>query len=123
MKIERVMERVYDRGRLHRAWLSVRSNAGAAGIEQMTVEAFAEQAEEHLDRLHEKLQAGTYRFQPVRRVEIPKPGSTKKRQLGLPVVMDRIVIQSLHTVLEELYEGDFTASNFGFRQGDCIKSW
>ena len=86
MKIERVMERVYDRGRLHRAWLSVRSNAGAAGIDHVTVEAFAERAEEHLDRLHEKLQAGTYRFKPVRRAEIPKPGSPKKRPLGIPIV-------------------------------------
>ena len=117
MKIERVMERVYDRGRLHRAWLSVKSNAGAAGIDQVTVEAFAERAEEHLDRLHEKLQAGTYRFKPVRRAEIPKPGSTKKRPLGIPVVMDRVVSQSLHTVLDELGEADFTASNFGFRRG------
>jgi len=111
------MERVYDRGRLHRAWLSVKSNAGAAGIDHVTVEAFGERAEEHLDRIHEKLRAGTYRFKPVRRVEIPKPGSTKKRPLGIPVVMDRIVSQSLHSVLEELYDGDFTASNFGFRRG------
>ncbi|MCP4897484.1 MAG: group II intron reverse transcriptase/maturase [bacterium] len=117
MKIERVMERVYDRGRLHRSWLSVKSNAGAAGIDYVTVGAFAEQAEEHLDRIHEKLQAGTYRFKPVRRAEIPKPGSTKKRPLGIPVVMDRIVSQSLHTVLDELWEADFTASNFGFRRG------
>ena len=117
MKIERVMERVYDRGRLHRAWQVVKGHAGAAGIDHVTVEAFAEKAEEHLDRIHEKLRAGTYRFKPVRRVEIPKPGSTKKRQLGIPVVMDRIVSQSLHTVLDELWDADFTASNFGFRRG------
>jgi len=117
VKIERVMERVYDRGRLHRAWQAVKSNAGAAGIDHVTVEAFAERAEEHLDRIHEKLRTGTYRFKPVRRAEIPKPGSTKKRRLGIPVVMDRIVSHSLHTVLEELYDGDFTASNFGFRRG------
>jgi len=117
VKIERVMERVYDRGRLHRAWRAVKSKAGAAGIDQMTVEAFAERAEEYLDLIHDKLGAGSYRFKPVRRVEIPKPGSTKKRKLGIPVVMDRIVSHSLHTVLEELYEGDFTASSFGCRRG------
>jgi RNA-directed DNA polymerase len=111
------MERVYDRGRLHRAWLSVQSNAGAAGIDQVTVAAFAERAEEHLDRIHEKLHTGIYRFKPVRSVAIPKPGSSKKRRLGIPVVMDRIVSHSLHTVLDELWEGDFTASNFGFRRG------
>ena len=117
MKIERAMERVYDRGRLHRAWEAVQRNDGAAGIDHMTVEAFAERAEEYLNLIHEKLRAGRYRFKPVRRVEIPKPGSTKKRQLGIPVVMDRIVSQSLHTVLMELYDGDFTASNFGFLRG------
>jgi group II intron reverse transcriptase/maturase len=117
VKIERVMERVYDRGRLHRAWEAVKRNDGAAGIDHMTVEAFAGRAEEYLGLIHEKLRAGTYRFLPVRRVEIPKPGSTKTRKLGIPVVMDRIVSQSLHTVLEELYDGDFTASNFGFRRG------
>ena len=117
MKIERVLERVSDRGRLHRAWQAVKANAGAAGIDQMTVEAFGERAEAYLDVIHAKLTAGTYRFKPVRRVEIPKPGSSKKRKLGIPVVMDRIVSQSLHTVLEELFDGDFTASNFGFRRG------
>ncbi len=95
----------------------MKSNAGAAGIDHVTVEVFAERAEEHLDRIHEKLRAVTYRFKPVRRAEIPKPGSTKKRRLGIPVVMDRIVSHSLHTVLEELYDGDFTASNVGFRRG------
>jgi retron-type reverse transcriptase len=50
-------------------------------------------------------------------VEIPKPGSTKKRNLGIPVVMDRIVSHSLHSVLEELFEPDFTTSNYGFRRG------
>jgi len=111
------MERVYDQGRLYRAWEAVRSNAGAAGIDHMTVQAFGDRAEEYLDLIHEKLVAGTYRFKPVRRVEIPKPGSSKKRKLGIPVIMDRIVSQSLHTVLEEQYDGDFTASNFGSRRG------
>ena len=117
VKIEGVMERVYDRGRLYRAWEAVRSNAGAAGIDHMTVQVFAERVDDYLELIHEKLCAGMYRFKPVRRVEIPKPGSSKKRKLGIPVIMDRIVSQSLHTVLEELYDGDFTASSFGFRRG------
>jgi RNA-directed DNA polymerase len=115
--VERVMERVDDRRRLRQAWQRVRSNAGAAGVDPMTVEAFAEREEELLDLIHDKLEAGTYRFKPAGRVSIPKPGSTKKRNLGIPVVMDRIVSHSLHNVLEELYEPDFTTSNFGFRRG------
>ena len=83
----------------------------------MTVEAFEAREEELLDLIYEKLRAGTYRFRPARRVSIPKPGSAKKRDLGIPVVMDRVVSQSLHMVLAEIYEPDFTAQNFGFRRG------
>jgi group II intron reverse transcriptase/maturase len=95
----------------------VKRNAGAAGIDGMTVEEFAKREQEFLDLIAEKLRNGTYRFNPARRVEIPKPGSTKKRKLGIPVVMDRIVSQSLHSVLEEIYDPGFTGSNFGFRKG------
>lgn len=117
MKIENVMERVYQRRRLNRAWQQVEKNAGAAGVDQMTVENFATRKGELLDLIHAKLEAGTYRFKPARRVLIPKPGTTKKRKLGIPVVMDRVVSQSLYTVLEEIYDPDFTKSNFGFRRG------
>jgi len=117
MKVERVMERVYDRRRLRRAWKRVRANAGAAGIDDMTVGEFENREEDLLNLIHEKLTAGTYRFKPARRVLIPKPGSSKKRKLGIPVVMDRVVSQSLHLVLEEIWTPDFTCSNFGFRRG------
>jgi len=117
VKVERVIERVYDRRRLRWAWARVRANAGAAGIDQMTVEEFEERQEELLELLHQKLKAGTYRFKPARRAKIPKPGSSKKRELGIPVVMDRTVSQSLHLVLEEIWTSDFTGSNFGFRRG------
>jgi group II intron reverse transcriptase/maturase len=95
----------------------VKRNAGAAGVDKMTVENFAGREPELLDLIHTKLKAGTYRFKPARRALIPKPGSSKKRKLGIPVVMDRVVSQSLHSVLEEIYDRDFTPSNFGFRRG------
>jgi len=117
VKVKRVMERVYDRGRLRGAWQQVRKNAGAAGIDEMTVKDFEEREGELLDLIHSKLKAGTYRFKPARRVLIPKPGSSKKRKLGIPVIMDRIVSQSLHRALEEIYDREFTRSNFGFRRG------
>lgn len=117
MKIENVMERVYERGRLYRAWQKVNGNAGAAGIDRMTVEDFARRRGELLELIRTKLESGIYRFKPARRVLIPKPGTTKMRKLGIPVVMDRIVSQSLHTVLEETFDRGFTKSNFGFRRG------
>lgn len=116
-KSEKVLERVYDRRRLQAAWQQVRKNAGAAGIDEVTVEAFDGQAEKNLKFVQEKLQAGTYRFRPARRVEIPKPGSEKKRKLGIPTVMDRVVSQSMNSALEEILDAKFTRSNFGFRRG------
>jgi len=117
VKAKKVVERVYNPGRLRMAWQQVRKNAGAAGIDKMTVEAFERREDELLKLTHEKLKAGTYRFKPARRVLIPKEGSNKKRKLGIPVVMDRIVSQSMNLVLEGIFDPDFTASNFGFRRG------
>ena len=117
MKVVGAMERVYNPGRLYRAWQQVRANAGSAGVDNMSVDAFEEREEELLARIQAKLEAGTYRFKPARRALIPKPGSPKKRKLGIPVVMDRVVSQSLHKVLTEIFEGDFSRSSFGFRPG------
>ena len=117
MKVERVMERVVDRRRLYDAWQQVRENAGAAGIDDMSVKDFESREQELLAVIQQKLRAGIYRFKPAKRVLIPKPGTSKKRKLGIPVVMDRIVSQSLHLVLAEIFDPDFTSSNFGFRRG------
>ena len=117
MKHENVLERVYNPGRLRMAWQQVRKNAGAAGIDMMTVEAFERREEELLKRIHEKLKAGTYRFKPARRALIPKEGTSKMRKLGIPVVMDRVVGQSINLVFMEIFDPGFTESNFGFRRG------
>ncbi len=116
-KVEKVMERVYNRRRLETAWQQIRKNAGAAGIDKVTVKMFGHEAEKNLNVIQAKLEAGTYRFKPARRTEIPKPGSTKKRKLGIPIVMDRVVSQSMNLVLEEIVGLKFTRSNFGFRRG------
>lgn len=117
MKVERVMERVWDRRRLRQAWKQVRKNAGAAGIDHMSVEEFAERQEELLELIGEKLRSGHYRFKPARRKLIAKEGTSKKRKLGIPTVMDRVVGLSVHLVLEEIFDSEFTTSNFGFRRG------
>jgi group II intron reverse transcriptase/maturase len=99
------------------AWRQVRKNAGAAGIDEMTVEAFERREDELIELIHENLKAGIYRFKPARRVLICKEGSSKKRKLGIPVVMDRIVSQSMNLTLEGIFSSGFTESNFGFRRG------
>jgi RNA-directed DNA polymerase len=118
VKHEQVLERVYEPGRLWTAWQQVRQNAGAAGIDKMTVEEFEGRQRELLQLIHEKLKAGIYRFRPARRALIPKEGSSSKmRKLGIPVVMDRIVSLSISLVCEEIFDPDFTESNFGYRRG------
>ena len=112
-----MLAKVYEPGRLQAAWQQVRKNAGAAGIDQMTVEEFEQREEPLLALIHDKLKSGSYRFQPVRRVLIPKAGTSEMRKLGVPVVMDRVVGTSMHSVLEEIFDPDFTESNFGFRWG------
>ena len=117
MKHVKVLERVYEPRRLRTAWRQVKQNAGAAGIDQMTVEAFERRKDELLEVIHEKLKAGNYRCKPARRVLIPKEGSAKMRKLGIPVVMDRVVSQSTNLVFQEIFEPDFSRSNYGFRRG------
>ncbi len=117
MKVEKILERVYDWGRLRLAWKQVQSNDGAAGIDRMSVQEFESRQGELLGLIAAKLRAGTYRFKPARRVLIDKPGTKEKRKLGIPAVMDRIVSQSMNLALEEVFGGQFTASNFGFRRG------
>ncbi|MBW2336842.1 MAG: group II intron reverse transcriptase/maturase, partial [Deltaproteobacteria bacterium] len=95
MKYVKVMERIYEPRRLRQAWQQVKQNAGAAGIDQMTVETFGQRKDELITLIHEKLKAGTYRFKPARRALIPKEGGSEMRKLGIPVVMDRVVSQSV----------------------------
>jgi len=117
VKVTEALGRVYEPRRLREAWRQIKRNAGAAGIDRMTVEEFEKREEELLKLTHEKLKAGTYRFKPARRVLIPKESSKKMRPLGIPVVMDRIVSQSINLVFEVIFDPTFTKSNFGFRQG------
>lgn len=116
MKHRKVLEKVYEPRRLRAAWRQVKRNAGAAGIDQMTVGLFEQREEELLELIHEKLKAGTYRFKPARRALIPKEGAAKMRKLGIPVVMDRVVSQSVNLVFAEIFDPMFTKSNYGFRK-------
>ena len=79
MKYKEVLEKVCEPGRLLAAWRQIKRNAGAAGIDQMTVGEFERREDELLQLIHEKLKAETYRFKPARRALIPKEGSSKKR--------------------------------------------
>ncbi len=110
------MEQVCDPKNLLRAYRRVRSNKGSPGVDGMTVQQLADWLREHHEALTASLLAGTYRPQPVRGVQIPKPGGGQ-RQLGIPVVVDRLVQQMILQVLEPLFDPTFSNSSYGFRPG------
>jgi RNA-directed DNA polymerase len=110
-----LIDKVWSKPNLRCAWEKVRRNGGAPGPDGVTVERFARQLDERLDRLHEDLKTGAYRPAAVRRAYIPKPGSDEPRPLGIPNVADRVVQGALRHVLEPIFERKFLASSYGFR--------
>jgi RNA-directed DNA polymerase len=75
--------------------------------------------EQFIDTLQAELKARAYQPEPVRRVEIPKPGTHKTRKLGIPTIKDRVVQTLLKMVLEPIWEADFLYFSNGFRPGRC----
>lgn len=96
-------------------WAQVERNAGAAGVDRMSVERFAQARDFYLAELAGALRDGSYSPQPVRRVYIPK--GKGRRPLGIPAVKDRVVQAALKLVIEPIFEYEFEPRSFGFRQG------
>jgi RNA-directed DNA polymerase len=113
---ERRMERVVERGNLLAALRRVKRNGGSPGSDGRTVEELPGYLREHWPQIREALLAGTYRPQPVKRVEIPKPGGGV-RQLGVPTVVDRFIQQALLQVLQPEWDKTFSEGSYGFRPG------
>jgi RNA-directed DNA polymerase len=110
------MEAIVERDNLRKALAQVRRNKGSAGIDGMSVESLAAHLKEHWSAIRTQLLAGTYKPQPVRRVEIPK-ASGGKRPLGIPTVLDRFIQQAVLQVLQVGWDPTFSESSFGFRPG------
>jgi RNA-directed DNA polymerase len=111
-----LMEEVTAPDNLNRAYRQVRANKGAAGVDGMSVDEVRAWYAVHKDAFIVSLLDGSYQPQPVRGVEIPKPGGGV-RQLGIPTVVDRLVQQAILQVLENILDPTFSASSFGFRRG------
>lgn len=115
-----LIDKVYRTETLKAAWNKVKANGGAAGVDGESVERFAGRAELYLEELSTALKKGTYKPQPIKRVEIPKRDG-KTRPLGIPVVKDRIVQTALKFVLEPIFEREFLEMSYGFRPGHASR--
>lgn len=110
------MEQAVSHEKVVAALRAVQRNAGAAGIDGMTVKQLEPHLRRHWESVRAKLLAGTYTPSPVRRVEIPKPtGGT--RALGIPTVLDRFVQQLVLQELQPIFEPLFSEHSYGFRPG------
>lgn len=89
----------------------------APGIDKVTKEEYGKNLEGNLCKLVERLHSMSYIPQPVRRVYIPKLGSTNQRPLGIPALEDKLVQAGLVRILGAIYEGDFIDDSYGFRPG------
>ena len=109
-----LMERILDKGNLDRARRQVVANAGAPGVDKMTVEELLPYLEKHEDELIGRILVGSYKPMPVRRVEIPKPDGGI-RLLGVPTVVDRMIQLAVAQVLTPIFEQTFSEYSYGFR--------
>ena len=110
-----LIDKVYRLETLELGWAQVEKNAGAAGVDRMSVERFAQGRQHYLAELAQALRDGSYCPLPVRRVYIPK--GKKQRPLGIPAVKDRVVQAALKLVIEPIFEHEFESRSYGFRQG------
>jgi RNA-directed DNA polymerase len=113
---EQLMEEVCGRKNCQQALARVKSNKGSAGTDGMTIEQLPAYLKQHWPAIREQLLRGTYKPQPVKRVEIPKPDGGM-RKLGIPTVLDRFIQQAVMQVLQGRWDRTFSHSSYGFRPG------
>ncbi len=111
---DKLMEYIFSPHNLNAAYLKVKSNKGASGVDNMEVEDLGAYLKEHKETLVQKLMTGKYKPNPVRRVSIPKGGG-KERLLGIPTVVDRVIQQAITQILTQIYDKYFHSNSFGFR--------
>ena len=111
---EWMLERILSSDNLNRAYKKVKKNKGAGGIDKMTTDELLGYLIEHRRELILSIRNGTYKPQPVRRVEIPKDNG-KTRKLGIPTVVDRMIQQAIAQVIIPLFERKFSNNSYGFR--------
>lgn len=113
-----LFEKLCDLSSLEAGFKAVKKNGGSPGIDGVTIQDFASRLEEELVQLQEEMRSWTYKPNPVRRVEIPKPGKgAGVRLLGVPCVRDRVVQTTMKQLLEPILDLTFSDHSYGFRPG------
>lgn len=109
-----LLEKIIDRNNLNQAFKRVKANKGSHGIDGMKVDELLQYLKENGDNLRQSILDGSYKPNPVRRVEIPKQDG-KKRPLGIPTAVDRVIQQAIAQVLIPIFEEKFSENSYGFR--------
>lgn len=109
-----MLEMILSPINLNKAYKKVKSNKGSGGVDGLSVDDLLPYLLEHKESIVKAIIQGTYRPNPVRRVEIPKEPK-KTRPLGIPTVVDRVIQQSIAQILSPIYEPQFSPYSYGFR--------
>jgi len=112
-----LFETILDPYNLKIAFKRVKANKGAPGIDGITIEEYGQNLEEELKQLKEEVQNWSYKPTPVKRVEIPKPNGKGTRNIGIPIVKDRVLHMAIKLVIEPILEPTFSKNSYGFRPG------
>ncbi len=109
-----ILEEIVSRENLNRAYKRVKRNKGAGGVDGIEVDELLQYLKDNGEEIRKSIVEGKYQPQPVRRVEIPKDNG-KKRKLGIPTAVDRVIQQAIAQVLAPIYEPKFAETSYGFR--------
>ena len=101
-----------DKRLIYKAWLRVRENKGAHGVDQLTIEEIQLNLKDHLYKLWNRMSSGSYLAKAVRKVEIPK-GDGKTRSLGIPTVLDRVAQMAAVMMIEQKLDAQFHENSYG----------
>ncbi len=116
-----LIEQVLDMANLQKAWGRVAANQGAAGVDEVSIRRFARNWEENLRRLREQVWTNRYRPARLRRMAVPKRHGEGRRLIAVPIVADRVLQRAVLNVVDDLFDREFLACSFGYRQGRGVR--
>lgn len=110
-----LIDKVYAERTLSAAWRRVERNGGSEGVDGERIQHFKREDGQRLSKMSEQLRKGQYEPMAIRRVFIKKLGSHELRPLGIPTIRDRVIQTALRSVIEPIFDHDFSDNSYGFR--------